>query len=580
MKKLVFLFVLVASVTIGKTVTAQETAWVQIESQPSLQAGETRARAYSGAFDNVAGFAIGGSWYAIALGPYTREDATRRLRQLRRENLIPSDSFVAFSRSFRQQFWPVGANVLANPPILPERGDDDAVAEIPTTPEEVIIPDETPRQARRSEALLSREERELLQTALKSEGFYDAAIDGAFGRGTRAAMAAYQEAMGYEASGVLTTQQRLELIEAYNSILDGLDLEIVRNEEAGIEVKIPTAMVEFSRFEPPFVHYDSTTDEGIRVLLISQEGTQATLFGLYDIMQTLEIVPLEGERERKSASFTLTGQNDEISSYTYAALVEGQIKGFTLVWPAGDERRMRRVVREMQASFAPFGEALDEMLGAPDEDQRIDLLAGLEIRRPDVSRTGFYIDAQGTVLTTSEVVSQCREITLNEDQEAEVAFVDEALGIAVLRPTSSLSPIAYASFRNTVARIKSDVAVAGFPYGGVLNAPTLTFGQLEDIRGLDGEENLNRLALAPREGDAGGPVFDSAGAVIGMLLPKPTGGQQLPDEVSFSAKAQSVKDALEANGVTVSDAEANEQMAPEALTRLAADMTVLVSCWN
>ena len=37
---------------------------------------------------------------------------------------------------------------------------------------------------------------------------------------------------------------------------------------------------------------------GVRVLLISQSGDQGTLFGLYDIMQTLEIVPMEGPRDR------------------------------------------------------------------------------------------------------------------------------------------------------------------------------------------------------------------------------------------------------------------------------------------
>jgi len=42
--------------------------------------------------------------------------------------------------------------------------------------------------------------------------FYNAAIDGSFGRGTRNSMAAWQEANGYEINGILTTAQRAELL--------------------------------------------------------------------------------------------------------------------------------------------------------------------------------------------------------------------------------------------------------------------------------------------------------------------------------------------------------------------------------
>ena len=56
--------------------------------------------------------------------------------------------------------------------------------------------------------------------------------------------------------------------------------------------------MQFDHYEPPFVHYGERGGSGVRVLLISQPGDQSTLFGLYDILQTLEIVPLDGERER------------------------------------------------------------------------------------------------------------------------------------------------------------------------------------------------------------------------------------------------------------------------------------------
>jgi len=561
------------------TANAQQSSWIQIEAQPSLREGSERARAYAGVFQNVNGFSIGSGWYAIALGPFTEAGAEAHRVQLRRENLIPRDSFVVDGAAFRQQFWPIGADTRNQAPAPdPVEATDQTTAVAPPPP----ASDETPREARKAEAQLTRDARKLLQVALQWEGFYTSTIDGAFGRGTRGAMATYQASMGYEETGILTTKQRGELITAYNAILAGLGLAPVREQAAGIEINIPTALVEFEKYEPPFVHYRSKTDNGVRVLLISQVGDQATLFGLYDIMQTLAIVPTEGERNRRDNSFVLTGQDENIQSYTYAALKGGMVKGFTLIWPTGDEKRRGRVIEEMRASFKPFGDtALDETLGDPSPDQRIDLMAGLEIRKPTISRTGFYVDAGGRVLTTLEAVQNCSRISLDDAYDAEVTFANEALGIALLTPLESLSPSSHASFRTTVPRINAEVAISGYSYEGTLGAATMTFGKLADIRGLKGEAELRRLAVNAQDGDAGGPVFDMTGSVLGMLLPKTqVNGQRLPDEVSFAISAEAMGAALAENGVTISASQPGGAMAPEDLTIIGTAMTVLVSCWN
>ena len=113
-------------------------------------------------------------------------------------------------------------------------------------------------------------------------------------------MSQWQAAQGYDQTGVLTTRQRAELLAAYQAELDALGMQLVRDERAGIEIELPLAMVEFARYEFPFAQYEPVDGSGVQVLLISQEGNEATLGGLYEIMQTLEIVPLEGERNRRS----------------------------------------------------------------------------------------------------------------------------------------------------------------------------------------------------------------------------------------------------------------------------------------
>ncbi|MBE1282959.1 MAG: peptidoglycan-binding protein [Rhodobacteraceae bacterium] len=551
----------------------QETVWIQIEAHPSLREAQDRAQIYSNALADVNGFSLGGSWYGILLGPYTREDAERVLQVYRSERQIPRDAFIARSSNLRQQFWPVGANVL-------NRGAVTAPA--PTAQTDVAVPepaDETPAQARRSERALTADERKDLQIALQAAGFYTAAIDGSFGRGTRASMSTWQGANGFEQTGILTTAQRKILMDQYNAPLISVGMQLVTDPQAGIRMQMPVGEVAFSHYEPPFAHYKSNGSLGVRTLLISQPGDQATLFGLYDILQTLEIVPLVGDRERKSDRFTIEGRGDGIVSYTEASLKNGEIKGFTLIWPAGDEARRARVLAAMKSSFTRTDGVLDPAAGA-DAEQRIDLVSGLQIRKPRLSRSGFFVDSRGAVVTTAEAVRSCTRITLNNDFQAELAAEDSASGLAVLRPVQPLAPIEIAGLRTSSPRLQSEIAVAGYSYEGVLGAPTLTFGRLEDLRGLGGEAGVARLALAAQPGDAGGPVLDASGAVLGVLAPAKEGAQQLPQGVSFAADAESLRSLLEQAGVRAQDQLDGNALSPDAMTRLATGMTVLVSCWD
>ncbi len=69
--------------------------------------------------------------------------------------------------------------------------------------------------------------------ALKWYGYYDGGIDGSFGRGTRASIAAWQDANGYEETGVLSTTQRAALIQTYQSDQAEFGFETVNETEIG-----------------------------------------------------------------------------------------------------------------------------------------------------------------------------------------------------------------------------------------------------------------------------------------------------------------------------------------------------------
>ncbi|MFW8594984.1 trypsin-like peptidase domain-containing protein [Cribrihabitans neustonicus] len=581
-----------AALAISSPAAAQSSrdgVWIQIAARPTLRAAEAEARKFAAKLPDVAGFALGGGWYGVLIGPYTRSDAERVLQVYRAENQIPRDSFIAFSRNLRGQFYPVAAGSSTSPEPAPQAAaepqPEPPAPQQPAADESGVetalstLPDESPAEARRSEARLSREERMQLQVALKASGFYDAAIDGAFGRGTRASMSGWQAARGYEPTGILTTAQREALMAEYNEPLNSVGMTRVEDLKAGIALQIPAGEVAFDRYESPFAHYTSSGDLGAQVLLISQPGSQRTLHGLYDIMQSLRIVPLDGPRQRGSQSFTIEGRNDQIVSYTEARLEGGEIKGFTLVWPAGDEDRRTRVLAAMQDSFTRLGGVLDPGTGS-ETTQDIDLVAGLEVRKPRLSRSGFYVDENGSVLTASDAVTGCSRVTLDHGYEAKVAFDSADAGIAVLRPAEPLAPPAVAGFGADAPRLQSRIAVAGFSYEGILGAPSLTWGEVAGLEGLDGGANRSRLTLPAQPGDAGGPVLDGTGAVVGMLLPRPEGSRQLPEEVHFATDAAALRAALSEAGIAPAEATGQADLPSEAMLRHATGMTVLVSCWD
>lgn len=559
-------------VSVFSTATvAQNQSWIQIEARPTEAESLGRASDWASFLSDVNSFGLPSGWFAIVIGPYDEATARSELARLRNQGSIPQDSFLSDGVGFGRQIF---GSTTAQLQLAPS---DDPVAA-------PILPEETPQQSRASERQLTREQREEIQQALQWDGFYRSAIDASFGPGTRRAMEAWQTANGFEVTGVLSTAQRAQLVETFRAGVAALGLAVVEDREAGIEIALPSALVGFDRYDAPFAHYEPLSDSGVRVLLISQEGDQSTLAGLYDVMQTLEIVPPDGPRNRERRSFSITGANERVVSSTFAQVSRGTIKGFTLVWPAaGDQNQRERVLEAMRSSFRSTGGVIPESASVPiSAELRRDLVSGLQVRRPVRARSGYYVDSSGRVLTSADAVQMCGRVAFGDDVTATVVVADDLSGLALLEPTTTLAPLNFAKFRSNLPRLQSEVSVAGYSYGGALTAPTLTFGRIADAVGLNGESGISRLALAAQDGDVGGPVFDQSGAVLGSLLPPQSGseGRQLPPDVSFAAYGSNVLEFLANHGIAAETDDRPGVMAPEDLTILASDLTVLVTCWN
>lgn len=560
--------------------SAQEQAWLQIESYPSAQTARSRAGAYAAEFPNVQVFS-GGGWHAIVLGPYGAEEAAGQLSALRRAGRVPGDAFVTDGAAFD----------LDDPLLAPAAGSAvtdatpvvDPVAEAEAEPVVTEPADESLKEARASEAALSKDDRRALQEALKWYGFYDAKIDGSFGAGTRKSMAAWQEAGGFEPTGVLTTRQRATLVANHSADLAEFGFEVVTEAEAGIEITLPLSLVAFDHYEPPFVHFGEKNGSGLRIMLISEPGGVEALAGLYDILQTLEVVPETGARERKDRSFTIEGQSASVQSHAFAETRDGMVKGYLVVWNPADAARMERILPVLKSSFrAVGGKALDPGLVPMDAATREGMLSGLEFRRPKAVASGFFVDDKGHVATALANVAGCSKITLGLESEATIAASDATAGLALLATKAPMAPQAVAALSSASLRPGAGVSVAGYSYGARLPAAVLTFGSFDAAEGLTGEAGFLRVAASLMAGDMGGPVLDGAGQVLGVAIPVPgDAAKQLPDGMALAAGAAALAGLLQSAGVTsAASAGTGAALAPDALNAAALGMTVQVACWE
>lgn len=585
-------------------VSAQGHYWIQIESQPDIRNSKFRAQNYAARFGDTRAFLTTTGWYAIVVGPMGRDLAIHTMATMKDAGQIPADAFVSDGSTHLGQLWPLAANanltvaeqsnvvVIEEPTVSEETPAIEAEvnveveveAEAPAVPEPapVLIADDDLNGTKALERSWTRAEKMEYQEYLAWTGDYKSAIDGAYGRGTRGAIRAFQEREGFQPTGYMTQVQLDLLVSSYADFLSDMGVALLRDLDAGIELMAPTALVEFERFEPPFVMYAAKNGSRVQVLLISQPGDRPTLTSLHDIMETLDYVASDVKNTKKRDWFEMAGQGEFSASYTYARLKNGLIKGFTLIWGVDVERDMPTVAKIMRDSFTPVDDyVLDETLGfGAGEDEAIDLLAGTNTVLADRLSSGFVISQNGVILTHMSAVAECRRISLGDEVDLRVIAQSPALELAVLRPKSAYTPASFALFSDENPEVGNDITVAGFSYPREMETASLSFGILSGKTGLNGKAGQIRLNVNLANGDAGGPVMDDRGAVIGMQRLQLEQDNPLPDYVNFATKSAGIMALLDRHEITYGRSTAFESVAPEDLMDMAGDFTVKVSCWN
>ena len=139
--------------------------------------------------------------------------------------------------------------------------------------------------------------------------------------------------------------------------------------------------------------------------------------------------------------------------------------------------------------------------------------------------------------------------------------------------------------RSEDVELGEDVLVAGYPYGEVFsNSIKVTKGIVSANRGLGDDTGQFQIDAAVQPGNSGGPIYDGNGNIVGVVVSqlnkmkfaKRTGS--IPENVNFGIKASTVRQFLNASGLTTKWSKRSKSMTTRELAKIAKSQTVMVVC--
>ncbi|MCY4395630.1 MAG: serine protease [Rhodospirillaceae bacterium] len=204
--------------------------------------------------------------------------------------------------------------------------------------------------------------------------------------------------------------------------------------------------------------------------------------------------------------------------------------------------------------------------------------------------SGFRVSASGHILTNAHVVRGCAEVRVPPASHARsrrvtVAARDDRADLALLKGRAGSPSAAFRQGRGI--RPAASVIVAGYPLHGVLATRlNVSTGIVSALAGPGNNRRMIQISAPVQKGNSGGPVLDSAGNVVGVVVSKldalriarATG--DIPQNVNFAVSAGTARAFLDSEGIAYATAPSDKPRAPEDVAAAARKFTVLVECWK
>ncbi len=206
------------------------------------------------------------------------------------------------------------------------------------------------------------------------------------------------------------------------------------------------------------------------------------------------------------------------------------------------------------------------------------------------SGTGIIVSRNGYILTNNHVAEGCRTLAIKGSGSnaskipVELEAVDPKNDLALIKAGQPFSQAASFRMPARPARLGEEVGVIGYPLPGLLSSePKATFGQINALAGMNNNRAHLQISAPIQPGNSGGPVLDSSGAVIGvvvsqaaMSIAQSTGS--VPQNINFAIRGEVAQNFLNAHHVDYVIAEPGKKLETDEIAENGLQFTVQVLC--
>ncbi|MDH5557146.1 MAG: serine protease [Alphaproteobacteria bacterium] len=199
--------------------------------------------------------------------------------------------------------------------------------------------------------------------------------------------------------------------------------------------------------------------------------------------------------------------------------------------------------------------------------------------------SGFIVNNQTIVLTNNHVIKGCIEVTVridNRDIKSDLKARDERNDLALLQLPAGKYPTV--AFRGNDGLYPGDSVVAiGYPLSGLLASEgNVSVGIVSALAGWKNDTSHLQISAPIQPGNSGGPLFDSSGNVVGVIVSGLVmGSDDAPAQnVNFAIKSSVAISFMQANGVDFMTLNSAKEQRPADVARKGRPATVFVKCWK
>ena len=207
-----------------------------------------------------------------------------------------------------------------------------------------------------------------------------------------------------------------------------------------------------------------------------------------------------------------------------------------------------------------------------------------------ISGTGFFVTHDGHILTNNHIINNCDKISIHGDgmsTGATVVAKDVEHDLALLKAAFTSPNMAYFNSMRQPLRADDPVVIIGYPgeaWRG--HEPIIRTSTIIDMKGPTGEEKWLQFNDSVEHGNSGGPLLDSAGNVVGVVVAKTelhirqigSSGEETIKKSDIAISLPIVKDFLESNNVQYQTADSGIYLSPERVNDRARPFIVNVHC--